>query len=176
MSTVQQREVRIPVGVVVEKRASRHPWGQPIWEPVSVFTPAPPAEWTVMVETEAAVRYHAATKPLVLHRKETEALVVNLSGPRPELYVVLRPNEGNRAFPYHVHIVTASPYEAQDHEDSGDAVIGKVAMPEPIQALVEAFVAEHHVEETFKKRRRDKLDTEERLFGKTPIFEDPTRQ
>ena len=176
MSTVEQREISIPVGVVVEKRASRHPWGQPIWEPVSVFSPAPRAEWAVLVETEGVVRYHAATKALVLHRKETEALVLNLSGPAPELYVVLRPGESGPAFPYDVHLVTASSYDAQDYEDAGDAVIGKVAMPEPVQALVQAFVAEHHVEEVFKKRRRDKHDLDAHQFGKMPIFEDPNRR
>ncbi|MBL4598006.1 MAG: DUF3305 domain-containing protein, partial [Rhizobiaceae bacterium] len=46
----------------------------------------------------------------------------------------------------------------------------KVAMPEAVAALIQAFVEEHHVDEKFIKRRRDKLDLEEQKFGKTPIF------
>ena len=175
MSTVQQREVRIPLGIVVERRRSDHPWADATWVPVSVFMHAPKASWMELLRTDDLVRYHAATLPLTLHRKETEALVMNLALDDPELYVVLHKAEGRRPIPYDVHLVTASSYEAQDQEDSGDAIIGKVPMPEPVAALVQAFVAEHHREETFKKRRRDRVDLEERKFGKVPIFEDPTR-
>jgi hypothetical protein len=33
-------------------------------------------------------------------------------------------------------------------------------MPEPVRAIVEAFVAEHHVEQPFVKRKRDRADPE----------------
>jgi hypothetical protein len=42
--------------------------------------------------------------------------------------------------------------------------------------LIQAFVEEHHVEEKFKKRRRDRLDVDEQIFGKNPIFTPRTRQ
>lgn len=178
MKTVENREISIPLGIVVEKRKSTHPWGDWIWKPVAVFMNAPEGvSWVEMIRGEDYVRYHAATLPLTLHRKETEALRLNLMLDEPELYVVLQDHGDTESqFPYEPHIVTASSYDAQDFHDAGDDIIEKVAMPEGVAALIQAFVEEHHVEAVFKKRRRDKLDVEELKFGKTPIFTPRTRQ
>jgi len=35
--------------------------------------------------------------------------------------------------------------------------------------MLEAFIAEHHVEEKFRKRKRDEVDITEEKFGKEPI-------
>jgi hypothetical protein len=129
------------------------------------------SSWQELMRGEDYIRYHAATLPLTLHRKETEALRLNLMLDVPELYVVLQENEDQMSeFPYVPHIVTASSYHAQDFHDAGDEIVEKVAMPDGVAALIQAFVEEHHVDEVFIKRRRDKLDTEDQKFGKTPIF------
>ena len=78
-------------------------------------------------------------------------------------------------FPMFPRIVTASSYEAQDYHDAGDDIIEKIAMPEAVAAFVQAFVEEHHVDVEFIKRRRDRLNTEEQKFGKTPIFKTHTK-
>lgn len=180
MTIIEQREISIPLGIVVEKRKSSHPWADWIWAPVAVFTNADPdACWVELVRKESVVRYHAATLEMTLHRKETEPLRNNLMLDEPELYVVLQENEDDetaRAFPFAPHLVTASAYEAQDYLDAGDDIIEKVAMPEEVAALIQAFVDRHHVEEEFKKRKRDKLDVEEQKFGKIPIFIPRNRQ
>lgn len=178
MKIVQNREVVIPLGIVVEKRKSKHPWGDWNWLPVAVFmNAAEDAAWVELMRGDDYVRYHAATLPLTLHRKETESLRLNLMLDAPELYVILRENDDPAsAFPYVPHLVTASSYESQDYQDAGDDIIEKVAMPEGVAALIQAFVEEHHVEEQFKKRRRDEVDIEELKFGKTPIFTPRTRQ
>ena len=178
MKTIQNREVTIPLGIVVEKRKSTHPWGDWIWKPVAVFMNAPEgAAWVEMLREDHYVRYHAGTLPLRLHRADTEALTLNLMLDQPELYVVLRKHGTPGAqFPYKPHAVTASSYEAQDFQDPGEDIVEKVAMPEGVAALVQAFVEEHHVEAEFKKRRRDRVDVEELKFGKTPIFTPRTRQ
>jgi hypothetical protein len=178
LKTVENREISIPLGIVVEKRKSTHPWGDWIWKPVAVFMNAPEGvSWVEMIRGNDYVRYHAATLPLTLHRKETEALQLNLMLDEPELYVILQEHgDTGSQFPYRPHIVTASSYNAQDFTDSDAYIIEKVAMPEGVAALIQAFVEEHHVDDVFKKRRRDKLDVEEVKFGKTPIFTPRTRQ
>jgi len=129
-----------------------------------------------MVREDKLVRYHAATLNLNLHRKDTEALIINLMQDQPELYVVLQENEdASSEFPYLPHVVSASSYDAQDFDDAGDDIVEKVAMPEAVAAVIQAFVEEHHVEEKFIKRRRDKLNVEDQKFGKDPIFEKATR-
>lgn len=170
MATVEQKEVRLPLGVVVERRRSSHPWADVIWKPVSVYlegaTRRPP--WTVLVEGDGVTRYHAGTVDLVLHRKETEALRLNLMLEHPEIYVVLQQDSG--AFPWVPHLVTASSYESQDWEDPGDQIVEKVAMPEAVAAFISAFVEVHHVEVPFRKRKRTEHVSEERQFSKHPIF------
>ena len=177
METAKKREVSLPLGIIVEKRKSAHPWADWSWRPVAVFPSAGDgAPWQPMVEEADCVRYHAGTLPLTLHRKETEALRLNLMLDEPELYVVLAEAEDPRSdFPYEPHVVTASSYDAQDYGDAGDYIIEKVAMPEAVAALIQAFVEEHHVEEKFIKRRRDKLKLEDQKFGKTPLHVSHTK-
>jgi Protein of unknown function (DUF3305) len=178
VKTIENREITILLGVIVEKRKSAHPWGDWIWKSVAVFMNAPDgAAWQEIMRGDDYVRYHAATLPLTLHRKETETLRFNLMLDEPELYVILQQTDNPASdFPYEPHVVTASSYESQDFHDAGECIIEKVAMPESVAALIQAFVEEHHVEEDFKKRRRDELDIEEQKFGKTPIFTPRTRQ
>lgn len=167
--TAARREVVLPVGVVVERRPSSHPWADETWAAVDVLPGADPAtRWLEVAREGEAVRYHAATLPFTLHRGETEALVENLALDTPVIFAVLEPGEG--AWPWEPHLVTASPFEAQDHEDSGDALVAKLPMPEPLAALVQAFVAEHHREVPFHKRKRDRVRVEDEKFGKVPIF------
>ena len=44
-------------------------------------------------------------------------------------------------------------------------------MPKGVAGWISSFVDEHHVEQTFKKRRRDEVKIEEHKFGQEPIFE-----
>jgi len=177
VSSIVDREVSIPLGIVVEKRKSSHPWADWVWKPTAVFlNGSQDASWDILMSGDDFVQYHAATLSLTLHRKETEALRLNLMLDQPELYVVLQENEDAASeFPYVPLIVTASSYEAQDYHDAGDDIIEKIAMPEAVAAFVQAFVEEHHVDVEFIKRRRDRLNTEEQKFGKTPIFKAHTK-
>ncbi len=175
-SPAQQREAFLPLGIVVERRPSRHPWGSPVWQPVAAYL-APAggiAPWTVLAEGPGFTRYHAGSRTLSLHRKDTPAYREGLMQARPVLYVTLRQSEG--AWPWQPHLVTASPFEAQDYGDTDDTLIEKVAMPEPVAAFVQAFVEAHHVEEPFHKRKRVRMDVEEQKFGKAAVFTPLTRQ
>lgn len=173
----EDKEVFLPLGVVVERRKSNHAWANWIWKPVSVFVnPLDAAHWEELVQKEDCTHFHAGTLLLNLHRKDTEALRANLMLPQPVLYVVLQEDEeGTEEFPYKPHVVTASEYDAQDLEDAGDDIVEKVAMPEPVAVFIQAFVEEHHVEEKFIKRKRDKLKIEDQKFGKVPIFTSYTK-
>jgi hypothetical protein len=99
--------------------------------------------------------------PLTLHRAETEAYRVALSNTPPVVFVVLRQAEvPTGPEPLVVHTVTASPYEAQDYLDTGEEIVEPVPMPPALVAWVSDFVARHHVETPFVKRRRDRAGTD----------------
>ncbi|MCV6596862.1 MAG: DUF3305 domain-containing protein [Mangrovicoccus sp.] len=178
MNSIAQTEIALPMGLVVERRASAHPWAQWIWQPVAAYLigESTPPDWSVLRQEGEVTRYHAGVLPLVLHRKDTEALRLNLMLPEPELYAVLQESQDSGPFPYRPHAITASSYEAQDYHDSGDDLIEKLPMPEPVAALIQAFVEHHHHEVPFKKRRRDRLDLEEQKFGKMPVFKPLSQQ
>jgi hypothetical protein len=56
--------------------------------------------------------------------------------------------------------VLADPGEAEAMTTAGSDVIETVPMPGQIREALEAFVAAHHVERGFHKRKRDRADPE----------------
>lgn len=167
------KQETLDVGVIVERRKIDHPWQEWEWKPVGVFIGAVAQnDWAEVAAGEGWTHFHAATLPIELHRRETEAYVHNLETERPSVYVVMREDEdGETDHPFYVELVTASPYDAQDYLDSGEEIVERVAMPEPIIAWVEHFIAQHHVDEKFIKRRRDKVSMEDHKFGQEPLVE-----
>ena len=154
----------LPLGIVVERREVAHRWVKHSWRPVAVIPGAGAADplgpWTELGEGEGWRHYHAGTLTLDLFPKETEGYRVNMAQQPPRLFVVLRSGEDmagadiicdHDVAPF---LVTACPFEAQDYLDSGEEIVEAVAMPPGVAALVESFIAEHHVEEAFHKRKR----------------------
>ncbi len=149
-----ERSVRMPLGVVIERREIDHRWQKWRWTPLAVIPGAPKVEaWTELRRGERWVQFHAATLPLELHRKETEAYRYNLSGNQPAIYVGLRRQSGGE-HEFAPFVVTASPYEAQSYTEFGDDIVEAVPMPEGLIAWVQAFIDRHHVDEPFRKRKR----------------------
>lgn len=172
-----EKEVTVELGVIVEKTRIDHPWQEWRWAPAGVMTDPPvgivPQEtgWIELVKTADGIRYHAGTLPLTLHRKETEAYLANLVTDQPKVFVVMRDEEDVEAeYPLRACFVTVSAYEAQDYMDSGEELVEAVTMPDDLHAFVQHFTEHHHVNEDFKKRRRDRVNVEEEKFGKEPIF------
>ena len=130
------------------------------------------ANWRKLHSGPGIDQYHAATLPLVLHRKETMSYRVNLANGEPSIYVVLREDpESGDSMPVTVHTVTASPFEAQAHSNLAFDTVDRVPMPDRLVELVQAFIDDHHVDEKFAKRQRQPhLREEDHQFGQEPIF------
>ena len=182
------RSETVQVGIVLRRQPGVTRWARWIWRAVAVLPGAPPADWRELRRDGEAVEYHAATAPLTLHRAETEAYRVALSATPPVVYIVLRPDEDPDAAAdgpgLLVHLVTASPFEAQDYQDSGEEIVEPVPMPPALIAWISSFVETHHVEEVFVKRRRDRVrvDGDEdgrgdaRIGGAGDIYRSPAAQ
>jgi hypothetical protein len=52
--------------------------------------------------------------------------------------------------------VTADPAEGEALTGAGEDLVATVPMPKAIQQVVAAFIAEHHVERPFVKRKRER--------------------
>jgi hypothetical protein len=154
---------RIAVGVVIERRAATGPWVEHVWRPVAVLAGVPDAApWTPLPGASGAETFYAGPAEVELYRSETTNYRDNLASEQPSLWVVLRPTGAEP--PFAVVTVTADPAEGEAFTETATDLVEAVPMPETIAQAVAAFVAEHHVERTFEKRRRDRADPE--VFGR----------
>lgn len=167
------KQETLDVGVVVERRKIDHPWQEWEWKPVGIFVGAEAeSDWQTIAQGEGWTHFHAATMQIELHRRETEGYVHNLETEEPSVYIVMRDDEDDETdHPYYISLVTANPYEAQDYLDTGEEIVERVLMPEPVLAWLQHFIEQHHVEEKFIKRQRDKMKLEEHKFGQEPLVE-----
>jgi len=153
-----ERSVRMALGVVVEQRRSASPWQDWSWRPVSVILGAPPVGpgWRELLHGETWTHYHAANLELELHRSETADYLLNLAQRPPRIYVVLRTAAEAAPQPWRPLLITASPAEAEAYLASGDEIVEGVPMPAEVIAWLRDFVARHHVERPFVKRKRQR--------------------
>lgn len=150
---------RIAVGVVVERRKATSPWIDFVWRPVKVLEGAPETEaWTVLSADDEATTYYAGGAAIDLYPSETAYYRDNLASATPSVWVVLRPTGGE---PAHALVaVTANPDEGEAYSQPGTDLVEAVTMPASVREIIAAFVAEHHVEQPFYKRKRDRTNPE----------------
>jgi hypothetical protein len=157
---------RIDLGIVIERRRLDHPWQNEKWRAVSVIPGAPPVDQPrLLCEGDGWSHYHAATLPLEIFAGETDGYRHNLSQRAPVIYVVLRRDDNPDASPFVPFHVTVCPYEAQAYLETGEDTIEPVAMPAAIFAWLQDFVAKHHVDIPFEKRKRKRYDPDKAGFG-----------
>ena len=151
--------LRIPVGVVVERRKATSPWAEVILRPVAVFDGVPDtAAWTRLRMDGETVTFYAGAAEIELYRSEADNYRKNLASAVPAVWVALHETGGDP--PYTVAAVTADPAEGEGLTEPGQGIIEAVAMPEPLRHTIAAFVAEHHVERVFEKRTRERVNPE----------------
>jgi hypothetical protein len=147
------------IGVVVERRLLDSEWADHAWRPVAALAGAPvAAPWTVLAETPRATRFYAGAFELEFFASETTMYRENLRSGRPSLWVSLR--HAASAPGVVLKLVTADPAEAEALTEPGTDIIDTVPMPREVHERLAAFVAAHHVERPFVKRKRDRANPE----------------
>jgi hypothetical protein len=151
---------RIPVGVVVERAKAASQWADFTWRPVAVLPGVPDTTpWAPVREEADRTSFYAGATEIELYRTETGNYLDNLNSGAPSLWVALEPVDGNP--PCSLFSVTADPTEGEALTEAGDKLVDKVPMPDSVREVVEAFIAEHHVErEAFFKRKRERANPE----------------
>jgi hypothetical protein len=149
----------ISVGVVVERTNASSQWVDFLWRPTAVLTgvPTTPA-WTKLSDDGERASFYAGAADIELYRTETTYYRDNLATGAPLLWVALRQRDGDP--PYELLTVTADPAEGEGLTEAGNDLIETVPMPPAIQDAIAQFIAEHHVERAFVKRKRDRADPE----------------
>lgn len=156
MVTKYPNSQSLRLGVVMRRSPGVTRWAKWSWAATAVLPGAVGADWKLLHETGGCAEFHAATLDLTLYQSDTEAYAHELGAERPSVYIVLREDVGAEPAPLTIEYVTASPYEAQDYCDSGEEIVEKVPMTDTLLAWVGQYVEQHHEEEVFVKRRRDK--------------------
>ena len=145
----------IQVGVVVERRLADSPWQDFLYRPLAVLTGVPVATpWTVIRVDGDVTTLYAGQAVIELHRTETANYRDNLGFDTALLWVVLRPRTAEAGFD--LLMVTADPAEGEALTGAGNDLVETVPMPPPIREIIKRFIAEHHIEHPFIKRRRDR--------------------
>lgn len=151
--------LRIPVGVVVERRKADSPWIDFVWRGIGVLPDeSEMMPWTVLRAQEGSTLFYAGSATVDLYRSETERYRDNLATGAPSIWIVLTPSEG--AWPYAVSAVTADPAEGEAFTEAGANLVEAVPMTAILHQAIENFIAEHHVEREFVKRERRRADPE----------------
>jgi hypothetical protein len=156
--------IAIAVGVIVDRLTADSQWVDYVWRPSAVLAGEPDtAPWTVIGSEDERTSYYAGPAILRLHRTDTAHYRTNLTSGAPALWVVLR--ETGAEPPYALYLVTADPFEGEAMTEGG-TIVEAVPMPNTIRDAVAAFITEHHVEQEFVKRKRDRADPE--ALGRRP--------
>jgi hypothetical protein len=151
--------VRIPVGVIVERTKSSSQWTDYLWRPVAVLPGVPDAApWTKLAEDGERTTFYAGGVEIELYSSDTTGYRDNLVSGATALWVALRAAEGEQ--PYALLLVTADPSEGEKMTETGSDLVEPVPMPDAIRETLAAFVAEHHVERVFYKRKRERANPE----------------
>lgn len=150
----------IEVGVVIDKKPASSPWVDHLYMPSAVLLGVPTAApWTILERGVGFERCYLGACALVLASSDTANYRVNLAAERPKLWVVLSTDKVDP--PVGLMTVTADPAEGEAHSASDGVIVETVDMPEELIAILDAFIARHHVERPFIKRQRKRFDTGE---------------
>jgi Protein of unknown function (DUF3305) len=153
------------IGVVIARRKPKSRWIDVIWEAAAVLPePAAAAPGTSLGTDGEDERFYAGAYRLEAHTYETPQYQSNLMSARPQLWVVIRPRP-EPALPEIVQ-VTCDPTEGEGFTETGWDIVNVVPMPGAVQAALQEFIAAHHVERVFFKRKRDRADPEALAHGR----------
>lgn len=163
-------EIVMSVGIVLERRKSKHPWADYAWQVVAVVPEMPVTDgWQHAQSDGESDLFQFSPATLTLHRRMGEAYDANIGTDKPALWVLLDEDD-TEPVPYKLRGVTADPYEAQGFLDSAEGLAERVVMPPDVAAWMAAYLKQMPEPEQFRKRRRVPLEIEEARFGKDPIF------
>lgn len=148
----------MPVGIIVERRKASSQWIDYTWRPIAALGGVPQTEpWTMLSQDGDATTFYAGAATIEFFPSATAQYRDNLAGDQ-SLWVVLRPTESDP--PYTLLAVTADPSEGEAFTEPGTDLVELVPLPDNVREAMIDFVAEHHVEQPFFKRKRDRANPE----------------
>jgi hypothetical protein len=151
-------QTKFEIGIIIGRRKLNSPWSKEKWLPVAALPAAPdlPLGARLALNGDEEMVF-AGARILTLHGSETGHYRDNILSGSPSLWIALN-IEGDQP---KIASVTADPYEGEAMAEGIGQIIEAVPMPRLITEAIAAFVAEHHVERPFIKRKRDRSGSRE---------------
>lgn len=150
-------EITLEVAILAERRPGVTIWQSHVWRALAVLEEAPPVPaWTKLREESGREVFFAGTAEITLHRTDTPNYKENLEAAEPLVWVVLRDSSEGMT----LGAVTVDPGEGEIYTEAPSDLVEALPMPPGLRALLGSFVAAHHVEREFHKRKRDRQDTD----------------
>jgi hypothetical protein len=141
------------IGVLATLRPPATRWGTAALKPCAVLWPAPDLAAPARVAVEGAVEtWHLGAHGLTFHSGDTGHQQDNLASANPSVWVALADAEDPARA--EVRLVTVDPYEGGGMADDPALLVEAVPLPQALADEMAAFIAAHHVEIPFKKRKR----------------------
>lgn len=154
------------VGVLARSHPPVNQWATRVLRPVGVLALVPQtAPGTLLREEDGVETWYLGASDLTLHSGDTGHHRDNLTSQRPSIWVALSGADKPEAV--RVHLVTADPYEGGGFADDTALIVEAVPMPDLLRSRIQDFVATHHVEEVFHKRKRQPVDPDA-FSGRAP--------
>jgi hypothetical protein len=158
----------LPVGIVVQRTKAESKWVDYLWRAVTALSGAPDAEpWTKLSDDGNIATFYIGSTEIGLFVSDTGQYRDNLHSGSPRLWVTLRPTGSEP--PFELWSVTADSSEGESMATSGQDQVDTVPMPDDIADALAQFVAEHHIERVFYKRKRDRANPE--ALGQRPMVQ-----
>ncbi len=144
-------EASYEIGIILARRQSENTWAPITWRPVAALAAAPPLEAGAFIsDAEGEALYYGGAHTLSFHNSETAHYRDNLQSGRASIWVAITIVDELPS----VNMVTVDPYEGEALAEIYGAGLDAVPMPAAVQDALSRFVAEHHVERAFVKRKR----------------------
>lgn len=144
----------LPVSVIVEESPPVSEWASATYVPVDILPGhAETPVWTIVGKGLRGNRIFAGNASIELFSGDTGFLRDNLLSGDPRIWVVLRPTQATP--PFELVGVHADPTEGEAATYTPDDAVETLLMPQAMQDVIGEFIALHHKETPFVKRRRD---------------------
>lgn len=158
------------LGVLARRTPPANRWSTGSLTPSAVLIPEPPLVPRTRISAEGGVEvWYLGAVDLTLYSGDTEHHRDNLESGRPSVWVAIQGADPATAA---VAAATADPYEGEGLASDVALTVEAVAMPDALAQAVAGFVAAHHVDIPFKKRKRQPVDPNS-MQGRAPRVLEP---
>jgi hypothetical protein len=135
------------IGILGRSHPPANLWADRVLRPFAVLMdPVALLPGALMSDIDGVRTVWLGDHALTLYHTETAHYRTNLSAARPSVWVSM---EGDV-----VQAVTPDPYEGESLAGDPARLVDALEMPPALRAHIADFIARHHVEEPFHKRKR----------------------